>query len=181
MVLALDLVAVPLLLMECFVYVTFAAGLGLYCATRFKTTKQAVQATLLIGLFATAIGPWAAGAYVESSWDATTNPQLLAYTRGAPGRYNGPYSRTQTSSPWSAIPYSLSAPRVLFHSVMPNRDFLFSYRYYYERDDTDEAIGEAIVSLILYAIAGRVLARLAQSRFLRSLHRPEVVKRRDDG
>ena len=60
---------------------------------------------------------------------------------------------------------------MLFHSVMPNRDFLGSYRYYYERDDIDETIGEAFVSLILYGFAARLLARLAQLRFLRSLDR----------
>jgi ABC-type transport system involved in multi-copper enzyme maturation permease subunit len=167
MALALDPLGIPLLLAECLVYAAFFVSLGMYCAARWPTTKQAAATALVVGLLGTTLIPWAGGqvlmvALPEKLWE--TDSHRRGYSD--PSMYFGRVER-----PWPEdLAAGLTPPWTLFESCFPNH--LLWSPYYYERHSRIEDLWPwVLLGLLVYALAALVLARRAEARFRRSAGR----------
>jgi ABC-type transport system involved in multi-copper enzyme maturation permease subunit len=168
---ALNPILVPVLVLETCVYAAFAASLGLYCAARFSTTKQALAVTLLVGLAGTTLVPWAGGKFATA---VLSGDWLVASSRFDRGPYG--YPRLWVP-PWPEIlSLGLTPPRVLATTVAPANAF---YQYSWSDDigvPAENLMVAITFGLTVYAAAAYLLARAARWQFCR--HLPDQVMRR---
>jgi ABC-type transport system involved in multi-copper enzyme maturation permease subunit len=168
---ALNPILLPVLVLETLVYAAFAASLGTYCAVRFPTTKQALAATLLVGLLGTTLIPWAggklAGAMLADDRQLLPPARLYAYGWKSP-------------LPWpELIGAGLTPPRVLVNTVVPTRDW-YSYGWPDDPSWSGGMIVPIAFGLSVYAAAAFLLAKAAVRRFRRTLP-GHAVRRRPRG
>jgi ABC-type transport system involved in multi-copper enzyme maturation permease subunit len=167
--LALHPLAVPWLVIECVVYAAFAASLGMYCAARFLTTKQATAAALVAVLFGTTLLPWAGGKFAtavlpEGLW-ATPRPRVVSY-------------RWAEELPWpERVAAGLTPVRVLFESVFHNKDYFTSFYYRGPEERIHELLASILFGLVAYAVLATVLRQRAAARFRRTLGRTDPRQR----
>jgi ABC-type Na+ efflux pump permease subunit len=166
--------ALPVLAVETVIYAAFAASLGMYCSVRFATTRQAITATLLIGLIGTMLLPWAAGKagaiLLYGARPPPPTPAQLIYTRN-------PYSDFRDLTPWPGrLGLGLMPPWVLIQTVQPFRTY--EYLNIYEPDQIFTAY--SAVGLLAYAAVAYALGKAAARRFRRSLpgHAAKPMRRR---
>jgi hypothetical protein len=172
LVFAVNPLMVPVLAVETLVFAAFAVSLGMYCAARFSTTKQALAATLLIGLVGTTLVPWAGGKFFGvMAWDVqpmTPPGRLYNYGRPPP-------------TPWpELVGLGLTPPRVLASTVVPWRSYYPSGWYYDHDYGGDGVVLPIACGLVVYGLAAWGLRAAAMRRFRRSLAGP-VVRRRPAG
>jgi ABC-type transport system involved in multi-copper enzyme maturation permease subunit len=171
---AVHVLAVPFLIAEVAVYGAFMVSLGLYCSTRYRSTKQATTAALVIGLFGTTAVPWMAGQFLM-----TALPPAWYQTPRAPApawRY------AQSSRTWpEKVALGLTTVRVLFESVVPNYDVWSHYTPFGAgREWTTEVAPPAVWSLLVYGALAWGLRRRAMVRFRHSYGVPARLARRPD-
>jgi ABC-type transport system involved in multi-copper enzyme maturation permease subunit len=150
--------SVPLLFLEVMVFAAFAVSVGMFCAAKFKTSKQAITVALLILILGTTLVPWIGCKVLgivtgESSMPSAQSPY---------GRY--PYIN-RADTPWTdQLAKALSPPRALAESVVESE---FAYHWYtYQRDDGFQFLVPYLLgSLMLYALAAAALARYAAAGF----------------
>lgn len=157
--LAVSVWAIPLLICATTAFAAFAVSLGMWCAARYRRTRTAVTAALLILAFGTTLAPWAFGKLAGAVLDAgPTRP--MAFRWGPP------------HTPWpERVAAGLSPPQALAASVLRSSYFWSSYNYYDGWDD--EAAPETLFALafgiIVYTALAVVLAARAQRTFRESL------------
>jgi ABC-type transport system involved in multi-copper enzyme maturation permease subunit len=136
---ALNVLAVPLLLLACAVYTGFAASLGLYCSTVCRSTVRATVATLLVLLI---LG---ADVVLLAAWKALF----------VPGRPEGVVGWVG----WCAH-YGLTG-------LLPLWVLAFRYDEFWDADQWGswDRVVAALAGLACYAVAAWVLWRLALARF----------------
>jgi ABC-type transport system involved in multi-copper enzyme maturation permease subunit len=159
---ALHPLALVLLLAECLVFAAFFAGLGMYFAARYPTTRQAATAALVVGLIGTSLLPWAGGKLLT----AVLPPEMwMAH------RPNVLYYGYVEERPWpDKLAAGLTPARVLFESVVPNVPYFQSFYVYIDNGrQLGELVPWALLGLLVYAAAALVLMRLAAVRFRRAV------------
>jgi hypothetical protein len=164
MAFALSPLAMALLLAECLAFGAFAVSVGMYCAARCPTTKQAVTAALVVALFGTSFAPWAGGKLLMAMLPEWTWKPSQAYV------YHSDYYRRE-ATPWpDQMAAGLTPARVLFESVVPNRTYfrLGSYTYTESGEQFGELAPWLLLGLFVYGLAALVLAGLAAERFRRT-------------
>ena len=171
---ALYPLAIPLLMLETIVYAAFAASLGLYCSVRFATTRQAITATLVIGMMGAMLMPWAAGkAATIVLFGQKPPPPTMAQLYNS----RNPYEDFEYQTPWpERLGSGLTPPWVLIQTVMPFRSYDYLDGYEADRRFTlFSAFG-----LLVYALAAIGLKQAAARHFRRSLpgHSKRPVGRR---
>lgn len=167
---ALHPLLLPVLVVETAVYAAFAAGLGMYCAARCRTTRQALAATLLIGLVGTTLLPWAGGKLAAAVLVDPPPRRLMAY----------PWQRPPM--PWpEKIGLGLTPSRALANTVVPWREYYSSGWWYDWSYDTENVVAPVAFGLAVYALAAWGLTAAAARRFRRSLpgHAPRRFPRAD--
>jgi hypothetical protein len=150
-------------------------SLGLYCSTRYRTTKQATTAALVIGLFGTTAVPWMLGQFLmaalPAAWYQPPRPPAPAW------RY------AQSSRTWpEKVALGLTPVRVLYESVVvSNYDVWNHYTPFGSgREWTTELAPPAVCGLVMYAALAWVLRRRAAARFRHSYGAPVRPVRRPD-
>ena len=157
---ALYPLALPVLVLETLVYAAFAASLGMYCAARCGTTRQALTTMLLIGLVGTMLLPWGVGKLAGAVLaDGRPPPRPQYYSR-----FDAP------PPPWpEEVGLGLTPPWVLMNSVVPVRQWYPYFAEYNGNDNWAALLLPATAGLLVYSLAAFGLARAARTRFRRSL------------
>ncbi len=166
---ALHPLALPVLVVETLVYAAFAASLGMYCSVRFATTRQAVTATLLIGLIGTTFVPWGIGkmaTVVFVGAQPAPVPTLPYYTR----------LRLPTPAP-ERLGLGLIPAWVLARTVVPFGEYYQPVQWYYDPSwyqyDSCQSVNEvvlpAMLGLAIYGLAAWRLRTAAERHFRRLL------------
>jgi ABC-type transport system involved in multi-copper enzyme maturation permease subunit len=157
---ALHPLAVPALMIETMVYAAFATSLGLFFAVRCRTTRQAIAATLLVGLLVTTLVPWGFGRVMTAaSGERPTTRRPVYY-----GSYPPP-PRALTSEDWVR---GLVPPWVLVSTIVPNGTFHYNYSV---EPVIDDVLMPAFGGLAIYAFATWALAAIAGGQFARATRR----------
>jgi ABC-type transport system involved in multi-copper enzyme maturation permease subunit len=163
----LNPLAVVALAVETVVYAAFATSLGLFFAARCRTTRQAIAATLLIGLLGTTIVPFGLGKVLA----VATGERPPALQQVYYGRF--PPQATITSQEWVL---GMVPPWVLVQTVVPNSDFLTNYAV---RPEMENILMPAFAGLVIYAAASWALGAIAGRQFARTTRR--TIRRRPPG
>jgi ABC-type transport system involved in multi-copper enzyme maturation permease subunit len=168
--LALHWVSLAALVVETLVFAGFAVSLGMYCGARCATTRHAITATILIGLIGTTLVPWGVGAAATAVLGMERPPTTPVYLRYPP------------SPPWpETVGHGMIPPWVLIRSIAPYDLYDYSEYYYsgaYDpRIPDGEEMASIVAGLLVYFVAGLLLAAAAHRRFRRSLAGSSTVGR----
>jgi ABC-type transport system involved in multi-copper enzyme maturation permease subunit len=169
---ALNYLAVPLLVAEVVAFSAFMVSLGLFCSARFPTTKQALATTLVVALFGTTVVPWLFGQVVmlvlpENMYQPTV-------MRSNPYRYMGRVERT-----WPEVMVlGLTPVRVLYETVIPNWYIWNNYYGSEQQQWYGEVVPSALGGMIVYWGLALLLKRSATRRFARSYGAPRRMRRK---
>jgi ABC-type transport system involved in multi-copper enzyme maturation permease subunit len=143
--------SVPVLTIETIIFAAFSVSVGMLCAASFRSSKQAVNVTLLVLILGTTIAPWLGGKIL------TLVPGLGGATvRGRWGYETKPWAELQARA--------LSPPFALYDSVV-RQEGLHHWRDYYGEASFNELALFLFVSLSLYLLMAVFLAVLATRLF----------------
>jgi hypothetical protein len=142
----------------------------MYCGARCATTRQAITATILIGLIGTTLVPWGLG---------TATTAVLGIPEPFRPRF---FWREPPPMAWpEAVGRGLTPPWVLARSVVPYELYPRAYWFGYDAFGRSLSDGEAAMTVTLglfaYFVAGLLLAGAARRRFRRSLGSSGLVGR----
>ena len=147
--------SVPILFAEVVIFAAFSVSVGMFCAARYRTSKQAITVTLLVMILGTTLVPW-------------IGCKVLGTVFGEPVRQNRNYQFVAYDDrrhlPWADdLSIALSPPQALAASVVESE---FARHWNYQRDDGFEYFVPYLLgSLFLYAMAAAALARYAAAGF----------------
>ena len=144
--------SVPILFVEVVVFAAFAVSVGMFCAAKFRTSKQAISVTLVVLLLGTTLVPWI-GCKVLAITLAEERVPAESF-----------YSNSSRYTPWTGqLATALSPPRALAESVVESE---FTMHWYYQRESGFRFLVPYLFgSLVLYALAAAGLAKYAAANF----------------
>lgn len=150
------------------VFAAFSVSIGMLCAARFRTGKQALAVTLLILIVGTTLLPWTGQIVVSPLTDAWP-----------PTRTRAPWDMSNFAIPWSRqLAAAFSPPRALAECVIASRNYY--WRGYRESGEFAQFLPYLLTSLTVYSLAALALAVLA-ARIFHARVRPRALVSRSSG